>query len=379
MAGTLECPAWESMEWNAGAAHDFRAPLLGPVLFMSKYEPLLDVTIIGGGPTGLFAAFYAGLRGMRTKIIESLDHLGGQLTTLYPEKFIYDVAGFPAVLAKTLTAELIRQAAQYQPEIILNERVNHLRRLDAETIELVTEGGRHYSRTVVITAGGGAFSPKRLPGREYAAYEGRGLHYFITDLQQFRGKEMVVLGGGDSAVDWALNLKRVTDRITLVHRRDQFRAHEDSVSKLYASGVEIRTFHELKALHGEGRVEAVTLYDNRTMAETTLPADAVLVNIGFASTLGPIHEWGLTLDRDGIVVTSKMETNLPGIFAAGDVVSYPGKLKLIATGFGEAAIAVNHAKVFIDPESDSFPGHSSTTVPKQRKASHSAVEEAESP
>ncbi|HOB75932.1 MAG TPA: NAD(P)/FAD-dependent oxidoreductase [Phycisphaerae bacterium] len=346
---------------------------------MSHNQPLFDVTIIGGGPAGLFAAFYAGLRGMRTKIIESLDHLGGQLTTLYPEKFIYDVAGYPAVLAKTLAAELIRQAAQYQPDIVLNEQVHRLRRLDPQTIELETQQGRHYSRTVVITAGGGAFTPKRLPGREYSHYEGRGLHYFITDLLQFRGKQIVVIGGGDSAVDWALNLKRVTGRITIVHRRDKFRAHEDSVAKLYASGVDIRTFHELKALHGETRVEAVTIFDNRTGAEETLPADAVLVNIGFVSTLGPIHEWGLALDENGIVVNSKMETNLPGIFAAGDVVSYPGKLKLIATGFGEAAIAVNHAKVFIDPESDSFPGHSSTTVPRQRKAGRAAMDEAESP
>ncbi len=346
---------------------------------MNTYEPLFDLTIIGGGPTGLFAAYYSGLRGMRTKLIESLDHLGGQLTTLYPEKFIYDVAGFPAVLAKTLSAELVRQAVQYQPTIVLNEQVQHLVRRDEHTLELQTEQGTHYSRAVVVTAGGGAFTPKRLPGREYQQYEGRGLHYFITELMAFRGKQIVVIGGGDSAVDWALNLRRVTDRIMVVHRRDKFRAHEDSVAKLYASGAEIHTFHELKALHGRERVEAATLYDNRTMEEVKVPADAVLVNIGFVSTLGPMHKWGLTMDKDGIVVTSKMETNLPGVFAAGDVVSYPGKLKLIATGFGEAAIAVNHAKVFIDPESDSFPGHSSTIVPKQRKAGQAPEVEAESP
>lgn len=327
-----------------------------------------DVTIIGGGPTGLFAAFYAGLRGMKTKIIESLDHLGGQLSTLYPEKFIYDVPGFPAVLAKTLAADLVRQATQYQPDIVLNEQIRQLRRLDEHTLELTGEHHRHYTRTIVIAAGGGAFTPKKLPNREYTHFEGHGLYYFISDLASFRQKQILVIGGGDSAVDWVLNLQRVTDRITLIHRRDKFRAHEDSVARLYASGADIRTFHELRAIQGQDRVEAATIYDNRTMEETTLTVDAVLVNIGFLSTLGPIHDWGLTIDRDGIVVTSKMETNLPGVFAAGDVVSYPGKLKLIATGFGEAAIAVNHAKVFIDPESDSFPGHSTSLVPRQRKS-----------
>ncbi len=339
---------------------------------MSTHEPLFDIIIIGGGPTGLFAAYYAGLRGMRTEIIESLDHLGGQLTTLYPEKFIYDVAGFPAVLAKTLTVELVRQAMQYQPEVVLNAQVSRLQRLDGQTLAVHTDSGPHYARSVVIAVGGGAFTPKRLPGRAYQQYEGRGLHYFVRDLMEFRGKHVLVIGGGDSAVDWALNLKRVTDHVTVIHRRDKFRAHEDSVAKMYASGVDVRTFHELKGLHGQGKVESATIYDNRTMQEQTLPVDAVLVNVGFASTLGPIHEWGLTLDKDGIVVTSKMETNLPGVYAAGDVASYPGKLKLIATGFGEAAIAVNHAKAFIDPGSDSFPGHSSTLVPKQRKTSQGA-------
>jgi thioredoxin reductase len=347
---------------------------------MDIHEPLLDITIIGGGPTGLFGAFYAGMRGMSVKIVESLDHLGGQLTTLYPEKFIYDVAGFPAVLAKTLTAELVRQAMQYQPEAAVNTKVQHIRRLDEQTLELQTDTGPHYTRSIIIAVGGGAFTPKRLPGREYQHYEGRGLHYFISDLVGFRGMQVLVIGGGDSAVDWALNLTRVTRHITLIHRRDKFRAHEDSVTKLHASGIDIRTFHELKGLHGQTHVEAATIYDNRTMQEQTLPVQAVLVNVGFVSTLGPVQEWGLTLDREGIVVTSRMETNLPGVFAAGDVVSYPGKLKLIATGFGEACIAVNHAKVFIDPESDSFPGHSTALVPKQRKAAQgTAATEAESP
>lgn len=334
---------------------------------MAGEETVFDVTIIGGGPTALFAAFYAGLRGMSTKIIESLDHLGGQLTALYPEKFIYDVAGFPAVLAKTLAAELIRQAMQYQPEVVLNAQVRSLTRCDESTLELKTDDETHRTRTVVVAAGGGAFAPKRLPGREYDHYEGRGLYYFVRDLAEFRGLRILIIGGGDSAVDWALNLQRVTSQITLIHRRDKFRAHEDSIVKLNSSGVDVRTFHELKGLQGADGVEAATIYDNRTGAEQTLAVDAVLVNVGFVSTLGPIRDWGLTLDEEGIVVNSRMETNLPGVFAAGDIVSYPGKLKLIATGFGEAATAVNHARAFIDPESSVFPGHSSTIVPKLRK------------
>jgi ferredoxin/flavodoxin---NADP+ reductase len=344
---------------------------------MTRQVPeLFDLTIIGGGPTGLFGAFYAGLRGMRTKIVDSLDQLGGQLNALYPEKFIYDVAGFPAVLAKTLSHELTKQAMQYHPTIALNQQVLRLCRLDPDRLELVTDREAHHSRTVLIAAGGGAFTPKRLPGREYQQYEGRGLHYFIRDMTEFARKSILVVGGGDSAVDWALNLMRVTRDVTLIHRRDSFRAHEDSVQKLYESPVKVRTFYELRGINGDGRVEGATIYDNRTQVEETLNVDAVLVNIGFISTLGPIRDWGLELNKEGIVVTSRMETNLPGVFAAGDVVSYPGKLKLIATGFGEAAIAVNHAKVFIDPDSSSFPGHSSTVVPKQRKAASEAAAEA---
>jgi ferredoxin/flavodoxin---NADP+ reductase len=333
---------------------------------MDADSGIADLTIVGGGPTGLFAAFYAGMREMHTRIVDSLDQLGGQLTALYPEKLIYDVPGFPAVLAKTLAAELARQALQYHPEVALNEQVQDLVRR-GDLWELHTDRGEHISRTILISAGGGAFTPKRLPP-EIDQYEGRGLSYFVRDLEEFRRRQILVIGGGDSAVDWALNLLRVTDQVTLIHRRDGFRAHEDSVHKLHASPVNVRTFYELKRLSGEPEVRSATIFDNRTMAEETIPVDAVLVNIGFVSTLGPIRNWGLAMESGSIVVNSRMETNLPGVFAAGDIASYPGKLKLIATGFGEAAIAANHAKVFIDPESSSFPGHSSTLVPKKRRA-----------
>ncbi|HSW46400.1 MAG TPA: NAD(P)/FAD-dependent oxidoreductase [Phycisphaerae bacterium] len=328
---------------------------------------LFDVIVVGGGPAGLFATYYAGLRGMRCLLIDSLEQLGGQLAALYPEKFIYDVAGFPAVLARALVQELVKQASQYKPTIVLSEQVRRLDSTSENILELSTDKAAYRSRSVIVCAGAGSFTPKRLPNVNCQEYEGRGVCYFVRDIQECRGKRVLVVGGGDSAVDWSLNLLRVTDRITLIHRLDHFRAHEDNVKKLFASPVTIKTFHELKAVHGNERVERATIIESRTKAEETLEVESVLINIGFSSTLGPIHDWGLTLDKHGIVANSRMETNLPGVYAAGDVASYPGKLKLIATGFGEAAMAVNHAKAFIDPASKSFPGHSSALVPKQRE------------
>ncbi len=328
---------------------------------------VFDLTIIGAGPAGLFSAYYAGLRGLRVKIVDSLDQPGGQLIALYPEKFIYDVAGFPAVLAKTLVSELVKQASQYQPVWCMGEQVRTCHQQAEGGLVIGTNVGTHWSRAVVIAAGAGAFAPKKLPGVNCAAYEGRGVSYCVRELAAWRGKRVLVVGGGDSAVDWALNLLRFTDDVTLIHRTGKFRAHEDSIAKLTASPVKVRTFHELKRLDGEERVEEVTIYDNRTQAEARLAVDGVLVNIGFSSSLGPIRDWGVVLDKEGIVVNSRMETNVAGVYAAGDVASYAGKLKLIVTGFGEAATAVNHAKAFIDPASRSFPGHSTSVVPKQRQ------------
>ena len=318
---------------------------------VQEHEPVFDVILVGGGPAGLFGAYYAGLRGMRPLIIDSLEQLGGQLTALYPEKFIYDVAGVPAVLARTLVQDLVKQACQYKPAIALNEQVQHLRRLDGNTIECETDKNKYCGRSIVVCAGAGSFTPKRLPNVNCKGYEGRGVSYFVRDMAAWRDKRMLIVGGGDSAVDWALNLLRVTDKITLIHRLDHFRAHEDSVKKLLASPVQVRMFYELKAVHGDQRAESVTIFNNKTGQEQRVEVDGVLINIGFSSTLGPIRDWGLALDKNGIVVSSKMETNLPGVYAAGDVASYPGKLKLIATGFGEATIAVNLAKAFIDPSS----------------------------
>jgi thioredoxin reductase len=326
----------------------------------SDAAEIVDVAIIGAGPTGLFAAFYAGLRQMSVKILDSLEILGGQLTTLYPEKYIYDVAGFPKVLSKDLATGLIEQAMQYQPGVCLGEQVQRLDYDEATRIySLVTPKTAHRARSIIVSAGVGAFQPKTLGLPNAHGFEGRGLHYFVKDLTSFAGKKVLIVGGGDSAVDWANMLAPIAGQLTLIHRRDQFRAHEDSVTKMKCTSCNIKTFYELKAIDGNGRLQTATIYDNRTKHEETLEVDDVLVNVGFVNSLGPIKEWGLEIEGSQIKVDSMMQTKRPAVFAAGDICTYPGKLKLIATGFGEACIAVNFAKHYLDPSANIFPGHSS--------------------
>jgi ferredoxin/flavodoxin---NADP+ reductase len=327
---------------------------------VASVNDTVDLAIIGGGPTGLFAAFYAGMREMSVKIIDSLDSLGGQLSTLYPEKYIYDVGGFPKVLAKDLANNLIEQAMQYSPTVCVGEQVMTLEEGEAGSgWRLKTNRGVHLAKTILIAGGMGAFQHKTLPLPNAGDYSGKGLHYFVKELAGFHGKRVLIVGGGDSAVDWANMLAPVASELTLIHRRDQFRAHEDSVKKMHATRAKIRTFHELKSIHGEGWLKKAVIFDNRTQAEEQLEIDAILVNIGFNNSLGPIKDWGLTIEKNQIVVNSIMQTNRPGIFAAGDIISYPGKLKLIATGFGEACTAVCNAKHYLDPHAKVFPGHSS--------------------
>lgn len=331
----------------------------------------LDILIVGGGPTGLYAAFYAGLRGMRTLVLDSMDRLGGQLTAHYPERFIYDVPGFPAVLAKTLAAELSKQALQYQPMIALGEQARRLRDRDGGLLEMETDQGAHLARTILVAAGGGAISPKRPEGHGFDRYEGRGLEYCLGDLGLYRWKRVLVIGGGDAAVDWARLIRPVAGSVALTHRNDRLRADPDNVRRLIASGVQVRLNQELVAVHGEVGVERVTLRDREKGASDTFPVDCILINVGFVSTLGPLGEWGLDMNGDGITVNSRMETNRSGVYAAGDIAAYPGKLKLISSGFAEAATSVNHAKCFIDPASTAEPGHSTWIVPALRKAAQS--------
>lgn len=319
-----------------------------------------DITIIGGGPVGLFALFYGGMRAAKCKILDSLSELGGQLAALYPEKYIYDMPGFPKVTAKGLVKAMVEQALAGKPTVCLGERVLNLRRDENKIFHLVTNKREHLTRTVVIAVGAGAFTPKKLGNPEIEKYEGKGLSYVARNLDEFAGKRVLIVGGGDSAVDWALTLEPRARAVTLIHRRDQFRAHEDSVRKLMSSSVKVKTFCELKSLAGKDRVTHATVVHNKTQAEETLEVDAVLLNLGFTANLGPIKEWGVQTLNGDIVVNSRMETNIPGVYCCGDVATYDGKLKLIATGVGEACVAVNHAKAFVDPRARAFPGHSST-------------------
>ncbi|HTX18388.1 MAG TPA: NAD(P)/FAD-dependent oxidoreductase [Bacteroidota bacterium] len=332
-------------------------------------QEIFDITIIGGGPVGLFASFYAGLRHMRTKIIDALPELGGQLTALYPEKTIFDVAGFPKIVAKDLARNLIEQGLHHDPTVCLDQKVEslHPESVDGESIlRLATQSGEvHWTRGLLLTVGIGAFVPRRLdlPGIE--RFENRFVHYFVKDKSLFKGKRLLIVGGGDSAVDWALNLQDTAETITLIHRRDEFRAHEESVKKLMSSRVMVKLWQEVESIVGNDSIEQVAIKNNRSSEIESLPVDHVLLNLGFVASLGPLRDWGLEIEKGDIKVTTKMETNIPGIYAAGDIAAFPGKLKLIATGFGEAAIAVNNMKAFIDPKAKFFPGHSSDMKPKK--------------
>jgi thioredoxin reductase (NADPH) len=324
---------------------------------------ITDITIIGGGPTGLFAAFYAGMRGVRARIVDALPELGGQLVALYPEKYIFDVGGFPKVLAKDLVKGLVEQANQFSPEVHLNQRVVALEEQDG-IFTLVTETDRFPSRAIVIAAGIGAFAPRRLPQPSAEPWYGRGIYDRVTDPEMFRGRRVLVIGGGDSAFDWTHQLLDRAAEITLMHRSDRFRAHAATVSAVAeaaSSGrAQVLTFHELVEVHGNGdHIHAATIKDVKAKSQRQLDVDVILPMLGFVSDIGPMAEWGLTLANDEITVTSTMETGRPGIWAAGDITTYPGKLKLIATGFSEAAIAVNQAVHWIYPEKKVNPGHSS--------------------
>lgn len=322
-----------------------------------------DITIIGGGPTGLFASFYAGMRGATAQIVDTLPQLGGQLTALYPEKYIFDVAGFPKILAKDLVRDLAEQAGQFGFPSYLGQHVMALEEEDGHFV-LVTETDRFPTRSVLIAAGIGAFSPRRLPQKCADDWYGRGIFDNVVDPEKFRGQKIVIIGGGDSAFDWCHQLRDRAASVTLVHRSDKYRAHGATVAEVQAAVDAGKTvllpFHELNdVLSVDGTLSGIVVKDVKTKETKNLEADVILPMLGFISDIGPLAEWGLTLEKNEIVVNSMMETGRPGIYAAGDITAYPGKLKLIATGFAEAATAVNQAFHWIYPDKKVNPGHSS--------------------
>ena len=326
---------------------------------------LKDITIIGAGPVGLFALFYAGMRGVSAQVVDALPEAGGQLTALYPEKFIFDVAGFPRVLAKDLVASLREQAAQFGEPVHLNQRVVGLEE-DGGHFVLVTDDGRFPTRSLVLAAGIGAFSPRRLPQPCAEPWYGRGIYDVVTNPDDYRGKKVVIVGGGDSAFDWGTQLLGRAAHVTIIHRSDRFRAHDATVQQFRQAVEEGRAsmhvFHELADITCASSPETFThlvLKDIKAKTTREIEADVVLPMLGFVSDMGSINDWGLQIAKDEITVNSQMETGRPGIYAAGDVTTYPGKLKLIAVGFGEAATAVNQAVHWIYPEKKVNPGHSS--------------------
>jgi ferredoxin/flavodoxin---NADP+ reductase len=321
---------------------------------------IYDITIIGAGPTGLYGLYYTSMRSMKAKVIDSLPQVGGQLMALYSEKYIYDVPGFRKVLAKDLIRNLEDQAFQANPTLCVSEKIVDLAKGDDSIFRLTSEAGNvHLSKTVVIAAGVGAFMPRKLDVPKIDELEGRGVYYFVRNLEEFRGKRVLVVGGGDSAIDWAHAIQPIAKQVTLIHKFDRFQAHEQSVEDLKKTPVEIRVLNELKAIHGDEHVEGVTIFHNVTGDEEERDVDILLLCIGFITNLGPIKNWGLELHKNAIAVNPQMATNMPGVFAAGDICTHPGHLKLIAVGAGEAAIAVNNAKNYIDPTARVEPGHSS--------------------
>lgn len=319
-----------------------------------------DITIIGGGPTGLFGTFYAGLRGLKTKVIDVLPELGGQLTALYPEKYVYDVAGHPKILAKDLAKNLGTQSQLFKPAICLGEKVLNLSRMDDNNWQIITDkSSDHYTKTVLLALGAGACVPKKLDVDYNKGLEGESIFYAVKNKEKFRDKNVLIIGGGDSAVDWANEFSLLAKNVTLIHRRDQFRAVQTSVEEMRRNKVDIKTFYELKEILGGDKVDGAVIFDNRTGKEEQIACEAIIINIGFVINLDFLKSWGLKMEANAITVNEKMETNLPGVYSAGDICAHPAKLKLIATGAAEAATAVNFAVTYINPSAKAFPGHSS--------------------
>jgi thioredoxin reductase len=327
---------------------------------MNEDTKIYDITIIGGGPVGLFTAFYGGMRQASVKIIESLPQLGGQLSALYPEKYIYDVAGFPKVRAQELIDNLKQQMEQFSPTITLEQAVEQVEKQADGIFKLTTNSEIHYTKTIIITAGNGAFQPRKLELDTAVKYENKNLHYFVDDLNKFAEKRVALCGGGDSAVDWALMLEPIAESVSLIHRRDKFRAHEHSVELLKNSKVNVVTPFVPTELIGEDDIEQLVLEEVKGERKEVLDIDDLIVNYGFVSSLGPIKNWGLEIEKNSIRVNSKMETSIEGIYAAGDICTYDGKVKLIASGFGEAPTAVNNAKAYMDPKARVQPLHSTS-------------------
>jgi len=317
-----------------------------------------DILIIGAGPAGLYAAYYAGFRGWSVVVMDALPEAGGQITAMYPEKDIFDVAGYPTVKGRELVENLLAAAAPYAPTYLLGEQATSLSTSDEEPAVVVgADGTTVRAKAVIITGGIGSFTPRALPADD--GWEGRGLVYFVPRLADHADRDIVIVGGGDSAFDWAYSLAPIARSVALVHRREQFRAHGSMVDTVRDMGVRLFTSSEVSAIRGGDRVEQVEVTHKATGEQTVLPAQTVVAALGFVANIGPIAQWGLELTKRHIAVDTAMRTTLPRVFAAGDITTYEGKVPLISVGFGEAALAVNNAAPIVEPGMGIFPGHSS--------------------
>ena len=329
-----------------------------------------DVVIVGAGPVGIFGVFECGMLKMKCHVVDTLDAIGGQCTALYPEKPIYDIPGFPRVDAGELVQRLTDQAAPFEPIYHLGQTVTELRDLDDGTFAVMLSGGACLvAKAVIIAGGGGTLGPNTPPLPGIAGYEGRHVLYRVSRMEELRGRRVVVAGGGDSAVDWALTLEPIARQVTVIHR-SKFRAHERSIQELEQSRAKLYyPFYEVREVRGDEHLEEVHFHHARNGETHRVPAQELIIAIGFSGRLGPLKEWGFQIERNMIVVDPlTMETGMPGVFGAGDIVTHPAKFKLIATGAAEAVIAVNHAVTYIDPKARLDAGHSTNIMEKKARA-----------
>ena len=341
-----------------------------PATLASDFDEVRDITVIGAGPVGMCTSFWAGMREASSRMIDSLPELGGQLTTLYPEKWIFDVPGHPKVLAKDLVEMLRVQAVeQFEVPVHLNttaETISWEGEGEDRVVVLHTDRGELRSRTVIVAGGHGAFEPKKLPGYDMTPWEGRGAHYIVGEKSVFDGKRVMIIGGGDSAMDWVINLLDTASEIRLVHRREGFRAHELTVGQVLDAAdrgdVMVHVPFQIKQVHGDGGIERVRLFHSEQEEhELEVEVDAILLQLGFKTALGPLKEWGFEVVKGAIVVDQVMRTSLERVWACGDITTFDGKLKLIATGFAESAVAVAQAVHEIRPDVKLQPKYSTNT------------------
>jgi thioredoxin reductase len=323
-----------------------------------------DIVVVGAGPVGLYGAYCAGFRGLRTAVVDSLPGVGGQIAALYPEKIVRDVAGIPSLPGRALVAGLAQQAGQFDPTYLLGRTATTLHSGDGWLRMSLDDGTIVNARGAVITAGIGTFTPRQLEVGE--SFLGRGLSYLVPDVEQYRDRNVVVVGGGDSAFDWALAVHAVARTVTVVHRRARFRAHAASVAEAVARGIELRVDAKISELYGSDRIEKVCIATGDGSREY-LEADDVIAALGFVSDLGAIADWGLALSGRHIRTDQRLRTNVSSVYAAGDIADYEGKVRLMSVGFGEVATAVGNLAVDLDPSLTLFPGHSTDNTSSEEK------------